>query len=160
MITKEIIKKDFEKNIIIINKDGSIVVAPEFANFWIITINIPILGNIKCNKIIASDLFKIFYEISKTDNLKDDINIKDTITNGGCYFPRYKYCLIHKKYDECKGISMHSLGLAIDINPSTNPYGSKGTITNMELAVIFQKYNWVWGGKWKTPDPMHFEKIL
>ena len=72
--------------------------------------------------------------------------------------------------------SEHSKGLAIDINPVTNPYVSsggsvqptegqrytdrsivvKGTVTP-EIAAIFGRYGWQWGGDWSSAkDYQHF----
>ena len=54
--------------------------------------------------------------------------------------------------------SAHAFGLAIDINPSTNPYGQT-LITNMPSAFvsIFTSAGWGWGGAWKSvKDAMHF----
>lgn len=37
-----------------------------------------------------------------------------------------------------------------------NTYDSKG---NMHKGIIkvFEDYGFLWGGAWRTPDPMHFE---
>lgn len=152
MITLNKLKEIFINNIVNEKPNGFIEISPAVIDYWITTITIPTIGTIRCNKLVASDLFKIFYEIPK--NL---IDVNDTIRSGGCYVPRYMYCQIHKKYDKCKGLSMHALGLAIDINPSTNGFGTKGTTQNKTIAEIFKKYNWSWGGDWKIPDPMHYE---
>lgn len=55
-------------------------------------------------------------------------------------------------------LSMHAYGLAIDINPAQNPYGSK-LITDMPPGVgrLAAKYGLQWGGNWNTvKDAMHF----
>ncbi len=54
--------------------------------------------------------------------------------------------------------SAHAFGLALDINPSTNPY-SKTLITNMPQTFInlFTNAGWGWGGAWvNVKDAMHF----
>jgi peptidoglycan L-alanyl-D-glutamate endopeptidase CwlK len=73
-------------------------------------------------------------------------------------------------------LSNHSFGVAIDINPRENPYvlsdgrvfpsgatydiRRPGTITP-EIAEIFKKRGWRWGGDWGTPkDWQHFDKTL
>jgi hypothetical protein len=59
------------------------------------------------------------------------------------------------------GQSLHSYGIAIDINPSQNPYSFSGQlVTNMprKFINIFKKYGFYWGGDWQGfKDPMHFE---
>ena len=56
--------------------------------------------------------------------------------------------------------SYHSLGVAIDINPSTNPHLFDGrTVTDMPANVgsIAAKYGLGWGGNWSSSkDTMHF----
>lgn len=71
------------------------------------------------------------------------------------------------------GLSIHSYGLAIDINPALNPYiknngeiaplGASynpkisGTITP-RIAALFKLYGWKWGGDWEPEDWQHFQK--
>lgn len=150
------LKKLFLTNITKENSDGTIEFKKSFLDKWIVNVKIPILGNIRCNILIANEIEKIFDEINNTD--KSLINVSDTLKNGGCFFPRYMYCNIHKKWDKCKGLSLHALGLAIDINPSNNKYGTNGSKENYKLFKIFERYRWNWGGNWKIPDPMHYEK--
>ncbi|HEY5123218.1 MAG TPA: M15 family metallopeptidase [Ignavibacteria bacterium] len=64
-------------------------------------------------------------------------------------------------------LSMHSFGIAIDINTDYSNYwqwdgGKKGKIEYrnkipMEIVKIFEKYGFIWGGKWYHYDTMHFE---
>lgn len=59
------------------------------------------------------------------------------------------------------GKSLHSYGIAIDINPSRNPATGRGELQTdipQQLIDIFRKYGFVWGGEWVGEyDPMHFE---
>lgn len=57
--------------------------------------------------------------------------------------------------------SMHAYGLAIDINPSQNPYGHS-LVTNMPPGVgrLAAKYGLQWGGNWNSvKDAMHFSMV-
>jgi len=75
--------------------------------------------------------------------------------------------------------SIHSYGLAIDINPLINPYVDKNMILppegkkyldrNLNIPGMilkngivynaFEKYGWTWGGDWKyIKDYQHFQK--
>ena len=65
-------------------------------------------------------------------------------------------------------LSMHSFGLAIDINVDYSNYwkwekpGSDGVLRYknkipMEIVEIFEKHGFIWGGKWYHYDTMHFE---
>lgn len=61
------------------------------------------------------------------------------------------------------GKSLHSWGIAIDINPDSNPYqpgnyGPPQTDIPPKIVEIFKKYGFAWGGDWPGErDPMHFE---
>jgi len=74
-------------------------------------------------------------------------------------------------------ISNHASGLAIDINPTLNPYikngisipaecvfdtTKAGTISSgSQLVKEFKQRGWTWGGDWKSlKDYQHFEKKL
>jgi peptidoglycan L-alanyl-D-glutamate endopeptidase CwlK len=60
-------------------------------------------------------------------------------------------------------LSPHSYGIAIDINTTYSNYWEweKGSgYTNripMEIVEVFEKYGFIWGGKWYHYDTMHFE---
>lgn len=61
--------------------------------------------------------------------------------------------------------SIHSLGLAFDVNVAYNPYvrdsypddGYRMRTNNHPIVKAFTSRGWVWGGNWSTPDYMHFE---
>lgn len=64
-------------------------------------------------------------------------------------------------------LSAHSFGIAVDIDtrngdywkwapPSLNPLRYKNRIP-MSVVAAFEKYNFIWGGKWYHYDTMHFE---
>jgi hypothetical protein len=52
--------------------------------------------------------------------------------------------------------SLHSWGIAIDINAAWNQFGKKGNMST-ELAQCFIDAGFDWGATWKTPDFMHFQ---
>ncbi|MEI6090830.1 MAG: M15 family metallopeptidase [bacterium] len=65
-------------------------------------------------------------------------------------------------------LSAHSMGIAIDINNHNSNYwrntkpNSKGMYAYRnripwEIVSIFEKYGFIWGGKWYHYDTMHFE---
>ena len=59
--------------------------------------------------------------------------------------------------------SMHGWGAAIDLNTKFADYwlwNPKGAYRNRmppEIVAIFEKYGFIWGGKWGHFDTMHFE---
>lgn len=62
-----------------------------------------------------------------------------------------------------KLMSMHSYGIAIDINTKYSDYwqwNKNMKYVNkipMEIVEIFEKHGFIWGGKWYHYDTMHFE---
>jgi len=65
-------------------------------------------------------------------------------------------------------LSMHSFGAAVDINVGYSDYwrwhkpGTSGTIPYrnripMAIVTLFEKYGFIWGGRWYHYDTMHFE---
>lgn len=71
------------------------------------------------------------------------------------------YCARHQRNDPALPLSLHSYGIAVDINWATNPMSRK-LITDMpdEFVHIFEDSGWNWGGRWKFPDAMHFQYAL
>ncbi|MBS1514944.1 MAG: M15 family metallopeptidase [Bacteroidetes bacterium] len=60
-------------------------------------------------------------------------------------------------------MSMHSYGVAIDINTKYSDYWQWNKSMKyvnripMEIVEIFEKHGFIWGGKWYHYDTMHFE---
>jgi hypothetical protein len=52
--------------------------------------------------------------------------------------------------------SQHAYGAAIDINAPENPYGATPTM-DPKIVRIFERWGFLWGGDFLTPDGMHFE---
>jgi len=62
-----------------------------------------------------------------------------------------------------KVLSNHSSGTAVDLNAKKNGLGKSNTFTKDQrntIQLLLVKYGLAWGGKWKRPDPMHFEIAL
>lgn len=54
--------------------------------------------------------------------------------------------------------SMHSWGIAIDINVQWNKFGQKNFEMGENLARCFEDVGFIWGGRWVgKPDAMHFQ---
>ncbi|MFV0482463.1 MAG: M15 family metallopeptidase [Campylobacteraceae bacterium] len=69
-----------------------------------------------------------------------------------------------RKIAKTKRLSMHSFGIAIDINVAKSHYWQweKGeykykNLIPYEIVEIFEKHGFIWGGKWYSYDTMHFE---
>lgn len=98
---------------------------------------------IYCNKLIADKLIAAF------TNIRDRKLEKHLKTYDGCY------CL-RKQRGSISAYSMHSWGLAIDINASENGLGMEPKI-NKKLVECFTDAGFEWGGNWVRKDGMHFQ---
>lgn len=95
-----------------------------------------------CNKDMIEPLTKAFKNIVDR-GLKDQVKTWD-----GCFNIRKK-----------KGgstASLHSWGIAIDINAAWNGYNKPVTMSK-ELAQCFKDAGFDWGGDWSVKDGMHFQ---
>ncbi len=95
-----------------------------------------------CNKALVEPLRKAFTNIV-TRNLIDKVESWD-----GCF------CIRSKR--GAASYSLHSWGLAVDINAAGNLFGRSPTLSR-ELVKCFTDAGFDWGGTWKLPDGMHFQ---
>lgn len=65
---------------------------------------------------------------------------------------------------QTSGYSNHAAGAAEDLNATRHPRGVSvyKTFTRRQIRKIERRMRWfrgivIWGGKWRTPDGMHFE---
>lgn len=74
----------------------------------------------------------------------------------------YGGCFEIRTIRDREGISTHSWGMAIDINPDENPLGVLPTVESMNPALVkcFTDAGFVWGGNFQRPDPQHFQYVL
>jgi hypothetical protein len=70
------------------------------------------------------------------------------------------YCVRYIRGSKTKRLSLHSFGIAVDINARENRMGKPGKITaNSLITFAFERRGFSWGGHWRgrSCDPMHFE---
>jgi hypothetical protein len=126
--------------------NGEIAPDPAWVREYIRTEQVPILGEVTCNKAYLPQLRGALTEIVGR-GLADEIHPDEY---AGCYYPRY----IGR--DPSNGLSLHSWGIAVDLNVPGNQRGTVGEIDRRVVA-IFKKWGMAWGGDWSWTDPMHFE---
>lgn len=127
-------------------KGGFVEPDPAWVAANIATGTVPILGRVHCHRLLFDQLRAALAEIERED-LASSIRPADY---GGCYVPRF----IDR--DPRRPLSMHAFGLAFDINVSTNHFGTRGDL-DPRMVEVFERWGFAWGGRWSTPDPMHFE---
>jgi hypothetical protein len=107
---------------------------------------IPAMRRIYCHKKIIPLLKGAFVDIVAA-GLGTEVRSFD-----GCSCPRYK------RRTQRNLPSVHSWGIALDLNAATNRQGTKGDMSRAVVA-IFREHGFRWGGDWKGRyrDPMHFQ---
>lgn len=144
-------------------------------------------GEMIVNKLIAKDTVEIFNELYNVKYpiermvLVDEYDADDNASMTADNTSSFNY----RNIDGTDTISLHSYGLAIDINPLYNPYVR--TISNKNVVLpksgteyadrsldcsyyinkedacykAFIKHGFTWGGVWKhSKDYQHFEKRI
>jgi hypothetical protein len=64
------------------------------------------------------------------------------------------FCVRRKRTGS--SLSLHSWGLAVDLNASWNRMGKKSA-QDSALVACFKESGFDWGGDWSRPDAMHFQ---
>jgi hypothetical protein len=95
-----------------------------------------------CNKLMIGPLMQAFSNIIER-GLIDELKTWD-----GCFNVRRKRGLT--------SMSLHSWGLAVDINAAWNGLGKEPTMSQ-KLVKCFTDCGFDWGGNWNRKDGMHFQ---
>lgn len=127
-------------------EDGSVRPDQRWVAANIRTENVPILGRVTCHRVMLPQLRAALAEVA-AEGLAGEIHASEY---GGCYVPRF----IGR--DPSKGLSLHTWGIAVDLNVSGNQRGVAGEI-DRRVVNIFKRWGFAWGGDWAWTDPMHFE---
>jgi hypothetical protein len=126
--------------------DGQIQPDPAWVAEYIRTEAVPILGSVTCHKLMLPQLRAALQQVVDA-GLADKIHPEEY---GGCYVPRFIAS------DPSNPVSLHTWGIAIDLNVPGNQRGVPGEIDRRVVA-IFKSWGFAWGGDWDYTDPMHFE---
>ena len=127
--------------------DGMIQIDPAWVRRNIVRRQVPILrGEVMCHRLMVDQLAGALAEIED----RGLAHLIDPSDYGGCWVPR------HIDFNPAKPLSMHAWGLAADFNVSTNGLGRRPTM-DRRIVRTFERWGFVWGGRWSRPDGMHFE---
>jgi len=124
--------------------DGTIEPDAKWVRANIQSAAVPIMGRVTCHKLMLPQLRGALQAVVDA-GLGDQLNTFD-----GCYVPRF----IESNPEN--SISLHTWGIAIDMDAATNYRGIRGTM-HPEIVNIFKRWGFRWGGDWAYTDPMHFE---
>lgn len=98
---------------------------------------------IYCNKDLVKPLSIAFANLIKTGF------VRELKTWDGCFN-------IRGKRGNPQSMSLHSWGMAIDVNAAWNGFGKKPTLS-AGFVKCFTDAGFDWGGVWAKPDGMHFQ---
>lgn len=126
--------------------DGSVAPDPAWVSANIRTETVPLLGTVTCHRVLLPQLRAALQEVVDR-GLASQIHPEEF---GGCYVPRFI------ERDPSRGLSLHTWGIAVDINVPGNLRGTVGEISP-DVVAIFKRWGFAWGGDWAYTDPMHFE---
>jgi len=130
-----------------VNPDGTINQDKKWVAEHLQTARMPIIGTVRCHKLMIPQL-----EAALKDLQAQGLgHLVIPSQAGRCYQPRFV-----AKDPVNHALSKHAWGLAIDLNVSDNPEGSKPKM-DPRVVAIFEKWGFRWGGRWTKPDGMHFE---
>lgn len=124
--------------------DGTIEPDARWVRESIVTASVPIFGRVTCHRLMIPQLRGALADVQAA-GLASSLHSYD-----GCYVPRF----IERNPDHA--ISLHTWGIAIDMDASTNYRGIRGTM-DPKVVEIFKRWGFRWGGDWSYTDPMHFE---
>ena len=97
---------------------------------------------IYCNKDLIGPLSEAFKKLIQTKA------VNELKTWDGCFNIRKKRGL--------SSMSLHSWGIAVDVNAFENGLGQKSKLSK-EFVECFTTSGFDWGGTWKRKDGMHFQ---
>lgn len=97
-----------------------------------------------CNKLLISTFQKVYSSTVKS-GLEQELHSFD-----GCYVVRY----IRGR----KSMSTHSWGIAVDHDASDNTLGAPPKM-HAGIVQCFENHGFVWGGRFKRRDGMHFQYV-
>ena len=97
---------------------------------------------IYCNKDMIAPLTQAFKKLIETGH------VKELKTWDGCFNIRNKR--------GASSASLHSWGVAIDVNAAWNGYGKPPTMSG-GFVKCFEDAGFDWGGIWQRKDGMHFQ---
>lgn len=126
--------------------DGNIQPDPAWVSNYITTESVPILGSVTCHRLMIPQLRAALQQVVNS-GLASAVHAGEY---GGCYVPRFIAS------DPSNPVSLHTWGIAIDLNVPGNQRGTAGEIDRRVVA-IFKSWGFNWGGDWDYTDPMHFE---
>lgn len=128
---------------------AAVVIDPEWVAAHIVDVSIPPLGRFRCHVDVVPALRRAIAELRAAGHA-DELDVADFRRAGGCFNSRLM------RGERGAALSRHAWGIAIDLNPSSNPFASEPQLSE-EFGDVFRRAGFAWGAGWRRPDGMHFE---
>jgi hypothetical protein len=125
---------------------GDFVQDPAWRAANLATGRVPILGRVRCNRVLLPALAGAMRELEQ-HNLA---GLVDPAAFAGCWNSRLTR--------SGSGVSRHAWGAAVDLNVAGNPTGL-ASAQDPRLVEVMERWGFTWGGRWLVPDPAHFEYL-
>lgn len=119
----------------------------EYAESMMVTTEVPIIGEVRCHRLIIEDLVAALEEMIAA-GIDDWL---DPRRYAGCHYPR-------RISTDRSRLSNHSWGIAIDLNVDLSMPGL-GPQPPDEMIEIFGRHGFRWGGDFSQPDHHHWEWV-
>ncbi len=112
-----------------------------------------VVRKITCHRLVAQSLMQCLARLLEHYGSVEAVRAARLDLFGGCYNFR--------SMRGGRALSMHSYGIAIDLDPDRNGLGKKWEegkgMMPKEAVRIFKEAGWTWGGDWSRADAMHFQ---
>jgi hypothetical protein len=115
---------------------------PAWVRANVVTRRLPILGRVRCHRLVIGDLGKAMADI-QNQGLRGMVDVGAFRRQGGCWSPR----LVR----DARGgrLSRHAWGIAVELKVTPDE----------RLIRTMAEHGFVWGGNFARPDDTHFEWV-
>ncbi len=115
---------------------------PTWARANLVTRKVPLLGRVRCHKLVVGDLAKAMADLER-QRLGGLVDVGDFRRSGGCWSPRL--------LRDARGgkLSRHAWGIAVALKVNGDE----------RLVRTMAQHGFVWGGGFARPDATHFEWV-
>lgn len=125
-------------------RPGYLDVDPSWVRTHIVTVSVPLLGKVTCNRALIPQLRDGMSSLQRR-------GLGPLIESyAGCYAPKFV------NRDPTAMLSHHAWGIAFDCNFAGNAYGETPH-QDPRLVRTMERFGFIWGGTFVVPDGNHFE---
>ena len=146
ILPQSTLKERFGEFAVRLDRGDEVIVEPSWVELNVVGATVPILGTVSCHREIISALRRALGELERR-------GLERLVDRGD-----YAGCFAAKDIPTTGAVSRHAWGVAIDLNAGANPYGERST-QDRRLVEVMERNGFAWGGRWPTPDAMHFEYV-